>query len=572
MDIVAYLDNENKCQVTNENLTSAGFEHERKVHRIPPDFPSHPTTESKPRFIKTESSDNSWVDESVVCGADSIDLLALADTFEEIIPNNQMAKYIKSTYDGEILASFDTDDESTVDTFHTADSSSYLPNLSQLTHTFDDSTIDSALEEHEEINKENAHGVTSDESTIDSTVPSTLEHEREEGSDLDIGPDDTFDDLTAKSTLEDGYESESEIEIHPDSTFDDRTSDSTLELKATCDSTFDERTTDSTLELKTNCDSTIDHLTADSTLNQVEIEGDNTFDDFTAYSTMDFEDDGGSETEIDCDSIFDDCTIETVEDFNNQCIVLKIAKEDLPLQLEGFKYDEQRSDIAVIAEGIKPTEIPSTSNTTTLVSMVSLSFLPWLGGGNGKPTSSPSLTTVSVEDNDDASAAIESIKDWENDTLSKKSDATSEPREKTRGGLIQENDEDECPTTIIGVNQEEENKDSSPAILDEGKARGEEKSEESTLFEPSMPPCIEVEIDENEKATDIDEEEDVMEGREHRWEDMKAILKKTKRIERREKWKNSIKRAFKSLRFWKRKAPFYVDGEGEYDLVVTVMN
>ena len=85
---------------------------------------------------------------------------------------------------------------------------------------------------------------------------------------------------------------------------------------------------------------------------------------------------------------------------------VELFKVDLPLQFEGFKYDEQQSDTAVVEEEIQPTDILSTTKATTMASIVSLHFLPWLGGGKVDVTS---LRSTSV-DTDDSPMSRESIK------------------------------------------------------------------------------------------------------------------------------------------------------------------
>ena len=208
-------------------------------------------------------------------------------------------------------------------------------------------------------------------------------------------------------------------------------------------------------------------------------------------------------------------------------VTVELFKIDFPLQFEGFKYDEQQSDTAVVEEEIQPTDILSTTKATTMASIVSLHFLPWLGGGKVDVTS---LRSTSV-DTDDSPMSRESIKN-EQKLVSDGSFATS--LEQTEQG---------------------------------GQSEGSPQTEPSTLQ------FIEVERVEKKNGRVGDEDESVMQGSEHRLEDMKAILKKTARMDtRKKKLKKSIKGVFKSFRFLNKKAPFYVDDEGEYDLVVTVMN
>ncbi len=574
MNIVAYLD-ENKNEITQkqQDPATSGFENnEHKVHRIPPDFPSHPATERKPKYVEWQQigkspMGNNWNDEL------TIDLLALADTFQEIIPNNHMAMYIKSKYDdGESLPSTENSDESTLDTYNTTDVSSYLPTLSEITHTFDDSTIDSGLQnalQNEGTEMEIERGISFDESTIDSSH----EHATGKGNDEAIFPDPTFDELTTESRQVHVFDDGSETEIdHNSTTFDDCTFDSTLELKSTCESTFDEFTTDGTLEHHNDDDDDDD----DDDDTEVDTDRDATFDDLTADSTFVVEEyDDGSETEIDCDSTFDDCTIDSAEDLDEQRVAVVTLKENISQHLEGFKYDEQHSDIAVVAEEVKATEILNTTESTTMASTLSLNFLPWFGGDK---EDTQSMQTTPVDTDDDAPMTTsESIGEEEKSVPNKRANSTVGEKaplisDEKQNGIDHDIERGECKNskTPISTKQGEETKDHLLEILGE-KEKGEQ-SEAKPPTESSELPRVEVERKEKQNKPVRDEDKGVMQGREHRLEDMKVILKKTARMERRKKLKKSIQGAFKSLNFLKKKAPFYVDDEGEYDLVVTVVD
>ena len=72
--------------------------------------------------------------------ADSIDLLAFADTVEGILPNNQITKYIKSKLDDHTLRSDEIGDENTINTLNTTDNSI---NTLNFTRNMQDQSLDS---------------------------------------------------------------------------------------------------------------------------------------------------------------------------------------------------------------------------------------------------------------------------------------------------------------------------------------------------------------------------------------------------------------------------------------------
>ena len=54
---------------------------------------------------KREDNTESALSSQGLCGADAIDVLACADTVEDILPNNKITKYLKSKYETDSLPS-----------------------------------------------------------------------------------------------------------------------------------------------------------------------------------------------------------------------------------------------------------------------------------------------------------------------------------------------------------------------------------------------------------------------------------------------------------------------------------